>query len=99
PMARAVTAPAPVLAVVPPVHALEAQLRDLRGDPGFAPGEPFAATRANIAANLVQAEAGGVRMVMLPRKTRARTVAGYIELHFGDAARLRGKGLVAEFAG
>ncbi len=98
-VARAIPDPAPVRADVPPVPDLEAQLRDLRGDPGFAPGEPFEATRANIAAHLVQAEAGGVRMVMLPRKTRARTVAGYIELHFGDADSLRGKGLVAGFAG
>src|SRR5207248_230661 len=63
-------------------------------------GEVFDLAPANIESRLVRARlAGGMKLVMLPRKTRGGTVSALVELHYGDEKSLAGKNAVAQLVG
>ena len=77
-----------------------AQLKDYRGNPNFAAGETFDTSPENIQKHTQwTALPGGMKLALLPKKTRGGTVHAQINLHFGTAETLDGKGRVGEFVG
>ncbi|MHB8353027.1 MAG: M16 family metallopeptidase [Burkholderiales bacterium] len=91
---------APQRAPVPERVNAENQLKGYRGNPDFAAGETFDVAPANIQKHTQwTALPGGMTLALLPKKTRGGTVHAQINLHFGSAEALNGKGRVGEFVG
>lgn len=90
----------PERAEVPATPDLVAILKDYKGGGAITEGEAFDPTPANIEARLVRSKLGnGMKVVMLPRRTRGGTVSALVDLHFGDEKSLAGQGAVAQLAG
>jgi zinc protease len=78
----------------------EAQLKGYHGNPDFMAGEAFDDSPENIQKRTQWVElADGLKMALLPKKTRGQTVHAQITLHFGTAENLLNKGPAASFAG
>jgi zinc protease len=76
---------------VPPTPSLAEMIGDYHGREGFALGEAFDVSPANIAARTQQVVlGGGVRASLLPKQTRGRVVHLRLTLHYGSAESLRG---------
>jgi zinc protease len=90
----------PSRAEIPKAPDITALVRDYRGDPTMAAGEVFDPTPRNIEQRAQRSElASGMKLVLLPKKTRGAVVHGYIRLNFGTEAALKGRGTAAELAG
>jgi zinc protease len=69
------------------------------GGEGLAQGEEFDASPANIEARLVRDTLeAGMKLVLLPKKTRGETVNLSIQLHCGTEESLRGRAVAGELA-
>ena len=85
PTAQPKRAPAPALADVGPM------VKDYKGDVAVAQGEAFEATPANIDARTQRVKlANGMKLALLPKRTRGATVQARVVLHFGDEQSLFG---------
>jgi zinc protease len=63
-------------------------------------GEPFDPSPANIEARTQRVTLpNGMKLVMLPKKTRGGSVSAVVTLHYGDEKSVFGKGTAASFAG
>ena len=79
---------------------LVALLKDYKGDAPPAEGEAFEPSYANIGARTSRAMLdNGIKLAMLPKKTRSNTVYVRIALHFGDEKSLTGHTLLGSLAG
>ena len=79
--------PAPVLVEVAPM------VKDYKGDAAVVAGEAFEATTANIESRTQRAQlADGLRIALMPKRTRGATVNARLLLHFGDEKALFGTG-------
>ncbi|HUL91249.1 MAG TPA: pitrilysin family protein [Burkholderiales bacterium] len=77
--------PSPDRAEIPPVPDLAAVLRDYRGSAAVAQGENFNPTPTNIEARVIRATLpGGMKLALLPKKTRGGTVVAQLALQWGD---------------
>jgi len=77
--------PKPVFADVGPM------VKDYKGDPPVAVGEAFDATPANIESRTTRSELpNGMRIALMPKRTRAEAVNEQMVLHFGDEKSLQG---------
>ncbi len=75
----------PDRAEIPPVPDLAAALRDYRGSAAVAQGEDFNPSPANIEARVVRRTLpGGMKLALLPKKTRGGTVVAQLTLRWGD---------------
>lgn len=75
-------------------------LRNYKGGAAISEGEVFVPTPANIEARVVRATLpNGMKLVMMPKKTRGGTVVAQIGLRFGDEKSLQGKAAAAGLAG
>ena len=73
------------------------QLAAYTGGQGMSQGEAFDAGPAAIEARLTRTTLpSGLKLVLLPKKTRAATVNVNLRLHFGDEMSLRGLATVGE---
>jgi zinc protease len=78
-------APAPVMVDVAPL------VKDYKGEAAMAAGEAFDATPANIEARTQRLKlADGMRVALLPKKTRGGIVTARLTLRFGDEKSLLG---------
>ena len=78
---------APERAEIPPRPDVAAMVAGYRGQEGLAPGEAFDATPANLEARLIRRElANGIRVALLPKKTRGGNVHLSLSLYWGDEA-------------
>ncbi len=69
-----------------------AMLRDYKGDPALEAGEVFAATPANLEARTQRFTlANGMKVALLPKKTRGGTVKVVLQIDQGDEKSLFGK--------
>jgi zinc protease len=85
---------------VPPIADVSALVKDYKGDAAVAEGEQFDATIANLDARTQRfALANGMRVALLPKKTRGETVSISLRLNYGDVKSLMGKRSEAELAG
>ncbi len=92
--------PQPERAEIPPAPDLKALFKDYKGGETISQGESFDPTPANIEARLARLQlASGLKLAMLPRRTRGETVLAMLELHFGDEKSLGGKSAVAQLTG
>jgi len=77
-----------------------ALLKDYKGGEAASPGENFAPTIANVEGRVIRKKLpGGLKLVMLPKKTRGGTVIATLALRFGDQESLAGKASIARLAG
>jgi zinc protease len=77
--------PSPDRAEIPPVPDLAAALKDYRGSATVAQGEDFNPTPASIEARVIRRTLpGGMKLALLPKKTRGATVVAQLALRWGD---------------
>ena len=85
PDAKPDRAPAPA-----PVD-IAAMVNDYKGDPGVSAGEAFDPTPANLEARTQRfVLPNGMKVALLPKKTRGETVRFVLRVHYGDEASLKG---------
>ncbi len=83
----------------PDVAALGVLVDGYKGDAPLAAGEVFDASPANIDSRTKRVVlAGGMKVALLPKKTRGETVVGVVTLRFGELKGLAGKATAAELA-
>jgi zinc protease len=76
----------------PPAIDIAAMVKDYKGDPAAVTGEVFDATPANLDARTQRFTlANGMKVALLPKKTRGETVKFRIEVNQGDEKTLFGK--------
>ncbi len=81
----------PDRAPAPPTVDVAAMVKDYKGDPAVAAGETFDATPANLDARAQRFTlANGMKVALLPKKTRGETVHFYLSMHYGDEASING---------
>jgi zinc protease len=83
------------IAAVPDVSKLVA---DYKGGIAIAAGEVFDPTPANVEARVQRMQLpNGMKLVMMPKKTRGGTVVSRVTLRYGDEKSLFGKSRAAQF--
>jgi zinc protease len=91
---------APDRSEVPATPDVVASLKDYKGKAAVEDGEAFDPSPANIEARTRRITLpGGLKLVLLPKKTRGGTVTAVLNLHFGDEKSLFGKGAAQQMAG
>ncbi len=91
--------PKPDRAEIPPVPDVLALVKDYKGDAAIAAGEAFDPSPANIEARTSRSTAGGLKLALLPKKTRGSTVVANLALHLGDEKSLMNRDTAGELAG
>ncbi len=86
----------PDKADVPPPSDVAAMLKGYTGAAAVAAGEAFDPSPANVEARTRRSTlASGMKVALLPKKTRGGSVRGTIAIHFRDVASLTGKTEIA----
>jgi len=76
------------------------RLKDYKGGDAVSAGETFDPTPANIESRLTRFKlSNGVKVVLLPKKTRGGTVVAQMIFRFGDEKSLFGKAATAQLTG
>ena len=76
---------------VPPAVDVAAMLKDYKGDPAIAAGETFDAMPANLDLRVQRFTlANGMKIALLPKKTRGETVLFTLRVHYGDEKSIFG---------
>jgi zinc protease len=84
----------------PDVPDVRAALEGYRGGAALAMGEAFDPTPQNIEARLQRRTlANGVRVALLPKRTRGATVVAKLDLHWGNEDSTRGRSTACTLAG
>ncbi|HEX8069638.1 MAG TPA: pitrilysin family protein [Pyrinomonadaceae bacterium] len=91
--------PKPDRAEIPPTPDLTVALKDYKGDAAVATGEAFDPSPANIESRTARTEAGGLRLALLPKKTRGGKVVAQFTFRFGDEQSLLNRTTAAQLAG
>jgi zinc protease len=90
----------PVRAEIPANPDVEASLKDYKGKAAVEAGEAFDPSPANVEARAQRITLpGGLKLVLLPKKTRGGTVNAILDLHFGDEKSAFGKTAIGQMAG
>jgi zinc protease len=90
----------PDRAEIPPVPDLVAMLKDYKGDAAISTGEAFDPSPSNIEARTLRnTTPGGLKLALLPKKTRGSTVVAALTLRFGDEKSLMNRAAAAQFVG
>jgi zinc protease len=88
----------PDRAEIPAVSDVNAMVKDYKGSETVAAGEAFDPSPANVEARTTRATIpGGMRLALLPKKTRGGTVAASMVLRLGDEKSLEGRAAAALF--
>jgi zinc protease len=83
---------APDRATIPAAPEIAALVKDYKGDVAKEAGEAFDPSPANIDARTQRSSLpGGLKLVLLPKKTRGSTVVALLTLRFGDKQSLTGR--------
>jgi len=91
--------PKPDRAEVPAAPDVAAMLKDYKGQAAIAAGEAFDPTPSNIDSRTTRSTLpNGMKLALLPKKTRGETVVAAMTLRFGDEKALMGKSVVADLA-
>ncbi|MSQ19123.1 MAG: insulinase family protein [Betaproteobacteria bacterium] len=90
----------PDRAEIPAAPDLAALLKDYAGQSAIAQGEVFDATPEHIERRLLRRQlASGIRLALLPKKTRGETVVASLALRWGDEASKTDRGMACSLAG
>ncbi len=83
---------APTRTVIRPRLEIETLVADYKGTAVIDAGEAFVATPAAIKGRTIHFDlAPGIKLALLPKKTRGQTVRAEFRFHYGDAAGLHGQ--------
>ncbi len=94
-----VPTPQPDRAEIPPVPDVAALVKDYKGTAPVAAGEAFEPTAANIdARTIVEQLPGGMKLALLPKKTRGGTVVAQLVLRWGDEQSKMGRSIACSLA-
>jgi len=89
----------PDRAEIPPAPDVAALVKDYKGAVEVAAGEAFEPSAANIDARTrVQQLPGGMKLALLPKKTRGGTVVAQLVLHWGDEQSKMGRSTACRLA-
>jgi zinc protease len=89
----------PERAEIPPAPDLAKALAEFKGSESVQAGEVFDPTPANIEARLVRRTLGnGIKVALLPKKTRGGTVVASLSLYWGDEAGKMNRARACGFA-
>ena len=89
----------PDRAEIPPAPDVAALVKNYKGEAAVAAGEAFDPTAANIdARTLVQQLPGGMKLALLPKKTRGGTVVARLTLRWGDEHSKMGRSAACNLA-
>ncbi len=91
--------PKPDRAEIPATPDLNAALKDYKGDATMAAGEAFDPSPANIESRTTRSDAGGIKLALLPKKTRGGKVVAQMVLRYGDEQSLMNRTAAARLAG
>src|SRR5713101_985523 len=91
--------PKPDRSEIPATPDVAAMLKDYKGEAAIAAGEAFDPSPTNIESRTKRAEAGGVKIALLPKKTRGGTVVAQMLFRFGDEQTLMNRSTAAQLAG
>ncbi len=90
----------PMRAAIPPAPAVAELVKDYKGGVSLASGEKFDPTPENIEKRLKRLQlASGLKVALLPKKTRGEVVLGRLSLHFGNEQSLQGHNTASGFIG
>ncbi|MBX2965777.1 MAG: insulinase family protein [Cyclobacteriaceae bacterium] len=90
----------PDRAEIPAAPDVELLVKDYKGQQSVAQGEAFDPSPANIEERTTRTELpGGIKLALLPKKTRGEAVEAVITFRFGNEKALAGKGNAASYAG
>ncbi len=79
---------------------IEALVKDYKGGEALAAGEAFDPSPENIEKRVKRLTlASGIKVALLPKKTRGEAVVGTLALHFGNEKSLTGQTTAADFVG
>ncbi|TFI18394.1 pitrilysin family protein, partial [Herbaspirillum sp. 3C11] len=84
---------------IPVAPSLESALQSYRPRAAVATGEAFDTSPANLDLRTTQLRVGGLKLALLPKKTRGQTVSVRIKLDWGDEKTLFGKKTIAAMTG
>lgn len=91
---------APDRTEIPPTPDVASMVKDYKGGEGLAAGEEFNVEPEAIEAGIQRSELpSGLKLTLVPKKTRGETVRLNMALHLGDDASLQGKSVVSQLAG
>jgi zinc protease len=91
---------APDRSEVPATPNVVAAVKDYKGNAAIEAGEAFDPSPANIDSRTIRVTLpGGMKLALLPKKTRGGTVSATMVLHFGDASSVTGKSIAGQTAG
>lgn len=91
--------PKPDRAEIPATPDLSAALKDYKGDASVASGEAFDPSPVNIESRTTRNDAGGMKLALLPKKTRGGKVVAQMTLRYGDEKSLMNRATAARMAG
>jgi zinc protease len=95
-----VPTPNPDRAEIPQVTDIAGMVKDYKGEAAVAEGEAFDPSPANIENRTKRSDlADGLRLILLPKKTRGGVVVAFLTLRFGDQASLMNRATAAQIAG
>jgi zinc protease len=93
-----VPTPKPDRAEIPSTPDVLAMVKDYKGDAAIAAGEEFDPSPANIDSRSIRSSAGGLKLALLPKKTRGATVVANLTLHLGEEKSLMNRSTAGGFA-
>lgn len=97
---RFIPTAAPDRSEIPATPNVAAEVKDYKGNAAVEAGEAFDPSPANIDARTIRVTLpNGMKLALLPKKTRGGTVNASLVLHFGDVQSVTGKGVAAQTAG
>jgi zinc protease len=94
-----VPTPKPDRAEIPPTPDVAAMLKDYKGEAVVAAGEAFDPSPTNIETRTTRPEVGGLKLALLPKKTRGGAVVAQMTLRYGDEQSLMNRSTAASLAG
>jgi zinc protease len=89
----------PDRAEITPAPDVASLLKDYKGEAAVAEGEAFDPAPANIESRTKRPDVGGLKLAMLPKKTRGGTVSVMLNLRFGNEKSLANRSTPAQMAG
>ena len=90
----------PDRAEIPATPNVEAEVKNYKGTETISQGETFEATPENIEKRMVTGTLpGGIKVALLPKKTRGGTVVASVTIRYGDEKALFGKETIAAITG
>ncbi|MEP7270519.1 MAG: pitrilysin family protein, partial [Acidobacteriota bacterium] len=93
-----VPTPKPDRAEVPSVPDVVAMVKNYKGDVAIATGEAFDPSPSNIESRTTRNAVGGIKLALLPKKTRGNTVVANLILHLGDEKSLMNRDTAGSLA-